>query len=555
MNYDRKILSFSDYFLCAVLALAFTSSPYYINTGTCKISVAYCVTAVVSFTVLILITWLLRSLIKNNIWKLLNRESRCSAFVSVFMKKKNHVSLLAGVMLLIWLLFLLCLFPGTLINDTWSQLQQFMTFTAGEGVLSDHHPIFDTLIMGVLIVPLSQLTNYWHLVIWCYVLLQSYLTCLAFSYTINYVYRKLDLNSNAVIVMFSIYSIWPLYPASAQTVSKDALFSWIFVFFTLEFMEIVRSEGTVLKKEKFIIKFIALAIMCSLTKKVGVYVILLSLFCLFLFLKNYRKRIGFSFLCISVFMLGVMPAVKNNLNVIPGGKQEMFSLPFQQTARYVKYHSDDITKEEYAVIDRLLCMENLADRYNPTVADPVKGYQERGSTEDYIAYIKVWLSQGIRHFGTYLVAFNAMEAGWFSWQKYDPLMNMDWHNCLNPEMIPEWVSVRNDFSIKTADAIQEIYNNLYDIPLLTILLSYGFYASIVPAFSMATVLRKWNNKKIKYWLGLIPIYLSLVLGCWLAPTSVEYEGRRYLYPITYTMPIMLAWSLYVYKVNLKKGNE
>ena len=37
---------------------------------------------------------------------------------------------------------------------------------------------------------------------------------------------------------------------------------------------------------------------------------------------------------------------------------------------------------------------------------------------------------------------NSMLAGWFSWSEYDPLMNMDWRNQLDPEIIPEWAAIR-----------------------------------------------------------------------------------------------------------------
>jgi len=47
------------------------------------------------------------------------------------------------------------------------------------------------------------------------------------------------------------------------------------------------------------------------------------------------------------------------------------------------------------------------------------------------------------------------------------------------------------------------------------------------------------------------MFFSLALGCWLAPVSIHFEGRRYLYPITYTALLMLAWCRY----SLRKGDE
>ena len=50
----------------------------------------------------------------------------------------------------------------------------------------------------------------------------------------------------------------------------------------------------------------------------------------------------------------------------------MMSLPYQVTARTVKEHKDELTKEEYKAIDDVLSIEGLGEAYNPTVSDPIK---------------------------------------------------------------------------------------------------------------------------------------------------------------------------------------
>ena len=99
-------------------------------------------------------------------------------------------------MLLLWLPLLMALYPGTLINDTWGQLQQFIiSIKMGDitqNILTDQHPIFDTLFMGLLIIPIVELTGNWHIAIFIYVLFQALLTSLAFSYSILYIRKNLD---------------------------------------------------------------------------------------------------------------------------------------------------------------------------------------------------------------------------------------------------------------------------------------------------------------------------------------------------------------------------
>lgn len=535
-----------DYLFCIVLALAFTSAPYYMNTGECHITLGYCLSALVLYIIFLYIVQMSR----KHLSKLSMQDTSPSHFVGhcieSILNNKRSILLLTLLIFICWIIPLLFLYPGTFINDTWSELQQYISFTQMHGVLQDHHPIFDTLILGILIVPLAQATGRWHIVIFLYILLQAFFTSFSFAYAIDYFFKKLHIGYHMTLFLLFTYCFLPLYPASVQTVSKDALFSWIFVLFSIHFIEIIRSNGDCLYKKAFLFRLSSLALLCCLTKKVGFYVIFLSLAFVIIFQKRNRKFVFVPLICISFLMYGIMPFIRTELHVIPGGKQEMFSLPFQMTARYVKEYGDDITSEEYDIIDKVLTMSDLAERYNPTNADPVKDYYQKGTDEDYVEYLKVWIKQGIRHPKSYIVAFNSMLAGWFSWSEYDPVMNMDWRNQHDTKMIPEWVPVRGKSEV-TANAYQEFYHALYKIPFIQIFLSYGFYASLIPAFAVSTALKNW--KKSKYWLAILPTIFSLQLGCWLSPVSTELEGKRYLYPITYTAPLLIAWCVYVYKKN------
>lgn len=545
---ERKILSFTDIIFTIFLALAFTAAPYYINDGNCKVTLGFILSSI-SFAVLLLfIVYVLRKFLSEYKWN----EDKYTLKLAVYWNKLlsgDHATLwMTMIIFASWLIPLCLLYPGTFINDTWGELQQFIGFTNGSGTMSDHHPVFDTLVMSIIIVPLSQITGKWHLMIFIYVLLQAVLTSLAFANTANYALKKLDMGIRITTILVLSYCLLPIFPAAVQTVSKDALHSWGFTFFIVLYIELIRTNGKAIKEKNFLLKFLLITSYCCLTKKVGFYVVLLSLSLAIIFVKNNRKYllipIGASILLMNV----IMPIVRTTLQISPGGKQEMFSLPFQMTARYVKFYGDDITDEEYEVLDKVLTMETLADRYNPTDADPVKDYYQKAEDKYYAKYIKVWIKQGLRHPEVYISAFNSMLSGWFSWSEYAPLMNNDWRSQHNTELIPEWVPIRR-ITDSTANAYQEMYHNLYNTPVIRIFLSYGFYASLLPAFAVCTVFRKWEIKEIKYWLAIVPNLFALMLGCWLAPVSYQLEGKRYLYPVVYTIPIIIVWCLYIYKSN------
>ena len=110
-------------------------------------------------------------------------------------------------------------------------------------------------------------------------------------YTLVYMYRKLKVGTGFTTVCFLIYSLLPLFPSSAQLISKDSLTAWIFVFFTVMFMELVRTGGTSLdSRSNYEFLILTVWAMCA-TKKVGIYVAVISLLFVLPAIRRNRKKI------------------------------------------------------------------------------------------------------------------------------------------------------------------------------------------------------------------------------------------------------------------------
>lgn len=76
-----------------------------------------------------------------------------------------------------WFPIIFALYPGTLINDTWGQLSEYIRYYNIGGTyygrLSDHHPFVDTLIMGSIITPFGEKLQNWQLGFFVYGRLQE----------------------------------------------------------------------------------------------------------------------------------------------------------------------------------------------------------------------------------------------------------------------------------------------------------------------------------------------------------------------------------------------
>ena len=547
----KENLSILDILVSLMLGIAFAVLQSYYNKGYGEININILISGLGLSILFMFLTILVRLMIIF----IDSRNSNTKKLDIIFNKSKNiykyRLIIFALIIFLCWLPILSGLYPGTFSNDTWKQLAQFYYLDLG-GTLNDSNPVFVTLLIGSMIVPFSIVTDKWHLFMFIYVIIQAIATSFVFAYSLIYAKEKLKLNNKFIVFFLIIYCLLPIFPGSAQAINKDALFSWIYVLFVINYIEIVRTNGENLKDKKSLVVIIILSILCSLTKKVGMYVVLASFIIMFLTKILNKRRLMIPVVCTIIFMMIIMPVLFKQFGIVKGGQQEKYSLLFQQTARYLKYHIDDTTEEEIQIIEEVIGKDvnEIVEVYNPISADPVKGFVQRTEDENYIKYLAVWVKQGLRHPMTYIDAANAMISGWISFKEYKPLMNMDWHSQQNVFVTPKWVAER-DVTKQSAEFIQNMYDKIYKIPILGGVLSIGVYTALIPCFSLCSVIKyrnkRKNEKKIQYWVAIVPMIFSLIFGCFLAPLSDNIEGQRYLYPVIYTSLITLMWVIYCIK--------
>ncbi len=306
-----------------------------------------------------------------------------------------------------------------------------------------------------------------------------------------------------------------------------------------------------MKSFKGFITTFLLSMLCLLTKKFGGYLVILSFaFLIFFEFKNVKK-LGFIIAILLVYMLIIEPKLFE-----AGGKQEKFSMFFQQTANYVKKYPNDILDNEEVVLKKIFGvfrLKSLSKKYNPVNADYVKGYKQRANDGEYNNYIKVWLIQGLRHPDAYVGAFCSMACGSFSTLKYKPLVSMkENHDRIDNTFVSEDVVYRYGFFKKSSDFISNLYDKIYNIKVIGKIFSWGFWATLAPVFLIITTIKyRKNCNNVKSFVVLIPLILSIVLGIWFSPLSASYneEGARYLYPVIYTIPLTLLWCFYCIKNN------
>ncbi|MCL2135970.1 MAG: DUF6020 family protein [Coriobacteriia bacterium] len=413
--------------LCAALAAFFSSvtlfgrSFYFLGSASAMFATA--LQALLTFLCFILIS-LLYLLFLFVVFKAIDEKdiARLLADKHENSQKRHQPSLLRAfeehpvlvrtlIILACYLPFLVILYPGNVPHDAYSQINQFM----GIIPLSNGHPVASTMIMGS-IFSFGRFLVDDNFGVFLYVLIQSLAMAYTFAKTISladsYGFKKLAWFG---LVFFAVCPIWPIY---AATMIKDTMFLIAFVAFCLRLVGLVTAKEAL--SPKSCLTFVIVTLLVCWTRHNGIYVVVPSLLlAVFTVQKTMRKQSLFLFAAVVVVFLAWSSVVLPILGVEPSPANEMMSIPYQQTARYVIRYADEITDEEKRIIDTSINYDLIPELYNPELSDPIKWSNSfyGGPSKEYLI---LWCKMFFRHPFTYISAsFHNTYGYYYPFENFD----------------------------------------------------------------------------------------------------------------------------------------
>ena len=480
---------------------------------------------------LIIISYIFRFIDKNNYDEVGNKKNNKIIFLF-----KKHPFLFSVVFIIIcWLPYIISFYPIILSPDPSYQIKQFFgirTKYADYSILIDdnvvitnHHPVTHTALLGGCL-KLGELMGNDNLGLFFYSIIQITFLVTTLAFSIYYM-QKMNLKTKYLFVVLLLYALVPMFPLYAMSGVKDVIFGTLIFLYLIFLHNYIKVKGDY-KWWQYILIILLLILIC-LFRNNGIHTLILSLpFLLFVVRKRW-KEILIVMICVfgfyGVFDKIVLPYFK----ITPGSIRETLSVPFQQTARLVKYHSDDLTSEEIEVIDKILGYDDLAERYNPELSDPVKNeYNKYATNEDLKEYFKVWFSGLIKHPGTYIEAtmnntygyFYPEKTNWYVYYKYDDRIVEDGFS----------------YSYNSLGTLRNVLSNYAVcfpyIPVIGLISNIGFNVWIILVLLTYAIYKKlYKNIVI-----LSPV-LALILVCILGPANTYF---RYALPFIFAMPFIFA---------------
>lgn len=321
--------------------------------------------------------------------------------------RKKLFALSAAMIFLGVMPYLYLYAPGLNIFDTHDQILQFFGYPSyiGDGsVLTDHHPVFLTVVYGLFMKAGLAVGNV-NAAQLAYSLLSTAAISMCYAYAFVTLYDA-GLRKKYVYILSACVALYPVLALYAFNMSKDVSAAPFVLILCAHLLRIHGSGGAAMKNNRFACAVFLNAFALMLTRKPSMYALAFAAIFLIAAYKGVRLRLAGAFLgAVMLFQFVYTGMILPAMGVVPGEAREMLSIPFQMTAR-VLHEGREVTQEEQEAIARVLSLEACIQDYDPRLSDPVKDTSNPQMTgEDLAAYLKAFVSVGLRHPHVYLEAW------------------------------------------------------------------------------------------------------------------------------------------------------
>ena len=488
--------------------------------------------------ILKIILYKVKSILDNKKWKSFIKSNRFIAFFD------KHPFLTPFIILACsWSIYYIAFYPIVLSPDPSYQIRQALgerTKYSDYSILLDekvnitnHHPVIHTLLLGTCLRIGRALIND-NFGLFIYSFIQGVFMALTLSWSIKYLKEK-GVNDKYLIFMIMCYAFVPMFPFYAINANKDVYYSLFIMWLLMLLFDIIHGKEKITFK-KGIGLFLILLLIC-LFRNNGVYLIVLIYPFMLIYNRINIKQISIIFLSVFCLFFGYKHFLLPSLKITDTSPREAMSLFFQQTARYVINHEDELTNSDKEIIGTIIDYDIIKTKYNSKLSDPIKNtYNKFATKEDLAHYFKVWFKGLAKHPMTYVDAtvnnvygyFDPGDISWYIYYKFNPVVTknglVDYHyNNLS--------MLRN---------ILTLYGTTFIcIPLIGLISNIGINAWIVIAYTI-WILRE---KRFKYIVMVLPALISLLI-CIASPVNTYF---RYAMPFVFPNLFLIGTWLLIKK--------
>lgn len=327
-------------------------------------------------------------------------------------RNPKHLFLFSFFSIAFVYLFVLFLikYPGLIESDTIVQFRECLT-----GKYSNRNPLFSTLVIRPFVAVGMALFDDINACAAMYFAAQAIFVAFAFACVVKTL-AELKAPRWLLIGTVLFYALMPYHIMFSIGHSKDVLFSVSITLFCLVLYRLLEQPNG--PKRDYVFLLAASVGFCMMRNN-GILAFAFFILVYFFSCKKENKRILLVLLLSVLLCIFVKRLVLNALEIPQSDVFESLSLPTQQIARTVIDHND-LTPEEFAVLDPIMNVSMLSQTYNPGLSDPIKALIHTTlqgnpiSPRQMLSFAKLWFQLGLRHPITYAKAFVDLTCGYWN---------------------------------------------------------------------------------------------------------------------------------------------
>ena len=349
------------------------------------------------------------------------------------------------------------------------------------------------------------------------------------AHAMAYAVSRLNAPVKLARIVTVFFCVFPLFPMAFLSLYKDYAHIVFFIPWCVMFTELVRTRLASLKKPWFVVSFLLLAVLASMTKKTGMYIVLFCLLVLLLMKAAARLKAVIVVLLAAITLLSSVLAsalLFKPLRIVENNDAFAVVVPVNMVGRVAHDYPQDVTSEERQVVEDFIGLDwnTIGERYNPYTSDPITVFSPMQRKVSLAQFMRVWLSIGLRHPKTYLDSFFAQTSGWVAFQR--PVERSKDSRSEIPNLLYQspWTTMNNDtfgtlvngevhggtvtISVVGRRVLDVLLPWLRSIPVLNVLF-YAVTWLVLPFFLLYMVYRR--RRTGSPWQGvfvLVPLVVS-----------------------------------------------
>ncbi len=375
-----------------------------------------------------------------------------------------------------------------------------------------------------------------------FTLFQMLVVSSAMAYACAVIYRIVR-RKWAVVLTVLFYGVFPFCSVSMMIGTKDAIFSALFLTFTILLTERnLYHEG---RKWVMEIPLFITAVMMMLFRYNALYAVAAFGVLSLIFAKG-KEKLRIFLLCAIMTAGGkaAQEGIQHGLGTeLRGSPVEKYSVLIQQFARVGYFHGEDMEPEIYELVDKYVSADSWQN-HMPALADASRtGVSFAKVWEpDMAQVVRDWFKVGLKYPNEYIDAFLCVTGGyWFpddrTYCEMQGWGGEDRHGA---------IFTNNSSASDTYEGIQHVSrfpwleekledivssNAFYNWPVISVLFKPAAYTLSLVLITAALIYRK--QKKQAY----ICLFPLIYFGTMLLGPTVQF---RYVVPVMITVPLLAA---------------